>query len=230
MDGNRLKELKRRTMDEQEELLRQEQARAMRKKEEQIQAERELRDKQAKIEAKEREEERLRKQEEHRLQTQRILDEQQVIFYPPSPSLPPHLHTPTWQSEIKARLEEMEKQEAIRLEMMERKNEQRRRAMAAKRRAIEERIERNMKMAVKIEQKRKDDFIAKVPPPLSLTHSMTPTFTHSLTWSLLSPSSEHPLRPNTTKSFERSSWRLRTVTGRCRGSKTNSWSSDGSWS
>jgi len=140
-EERRLKELKRRTMDEQEELLRQEQARAMRKKEEQIQAERELRDKQAKIEAKEREEERLRKQEEHRLQTQRILDEQQ--------------------SEIKARLEEMEKQEAIRLEMMERKNEQRRRAMAAKRRAIEERIERNMKMAVKIEQKRKDDFIAK---------------------------------------------------------------------
>jgi len=140
-EERRLKELRRKAMEDAEEELRQEQARAMYQKEKQLQAEREAKEKAQRIEARNREEERKRKQEEHRLQTQRILDEQQAA--------------------IKARLEQMEKQEAERQAVILEKQEVQKRKMMDRRKAIEKRIQRNMKMAQKIEEKRKEDFYAK---------------------------------------------------------------------
>eukprot|EP00620_Florenciella_sp_RCC1587_P018944 CAMPEP_0182573454 /NCGR_PEP_ID=MMETSP1324-20130603/20224_1 /TAXON_ID=236786 /ORGANISM="Florenciella sp., Strain RCC1587" /LENGTH=611 /DNA_ID=CAMNT_0024788569 /DNA_START=90 /DNA_END=1925 /DNA_ORIENTATION=- len=140
-EERRLKDLKKKAMEDAEEEQRTEQARQMFEHEKQIRRKREAQARRDKVEARNREEERLRKQEEHRLHTQRILNEQQAA--------------------IKARLQEMEAQEEVRIVQMEEKEVQRKHAMHAKRAAIEARIERNMKMAKKIEKKRKTDFFAK---------------------------------------------------------------------
>ena len=140
-EERRLKELRKKAMEDAEEEMRQEQAREMFRKEEELQIKRRAAEKAQKIEARQKEEERLRKQEEHRQQTQRILAEQQAA--------------------IKARMMEMEKLEQERQKRIAAELAEEKRRVAARRAAIEERITRNMKMAQKIEDKRKDDFYAK---------------------------------------------------------------------
>ena len=83
----------------------------------------------------------MRKHEEHRLQTQRILAEQQA--------------------QIKKRMEEMELAERQRQEAIALKREEDRERMMEQRAQVEQRIARNMKQAQKVEEMRKNTFFEK---------------------------------------------------------------------
>merc|ERR1719171_22648 len=140
-EERRMKELKKKAMEDAEEERRLEVARQMFERERALRIERERKERFAKIEARNREEERLRKQEEHRLQTQRILAEQQAA--------------------IKKRMEEMELAERERQELIARKQEEQRERMLEQRAQVEQRISRNMKRAQKVEETRKQTFFEK---------------------------------------------------------------------
>lgn len=140
-EERRTRELKKKAMEDAEEERRLEVARQMFERERALRIERERKERFAKIEARNREEERLRKQEEHRLQTQRILAEQQAA--------------------IKKRMEEMELAERERQEMIARKQEEQRARMLEQRAQVEQRIARNMKQAEKVEETRKQTFFEK---------------------------------------------------------------------
>jgi len=140
-EERRLKDLRRKAMEDAEEEMRQQQAKAAYLKEKAVQGEREEKEREYKKETRLREEERQAKKEEHRVMTQRILDEQQAA--------------------IKAKMEEMESAEELRQRRLAEDYEVEKAKVEAKRRAIEERISRNMKMAAKVEEKRKQDFFAK---------------------------------------------------------------------
>ena len=132
-EEQRLREAKKQAQEEQEESQRLAASRAM--------FERELKEKKGKAEARAREEERLRKHEEHRLQTQRILAEQQAA--------------------IKRRMDDMELAERERQALVARKRQEERDRLGQRRAQMEARIERNMQQAAKVEEQRKEHFFSK---------------------------------------------------------------------
>jgi len=140
-EERRIKDLRRKAMEDAEEEMRLAQAKAMHQKEKAIQAEKAAKEKAARKEARLKEEQRLAKQEEHRIQTQRIMEEQQAA--------------------IRARMQEMERAEELRLARIEAEEAEKKKQLAEKRKAIEERLDRNMKMAARAEEKRKQDYHEK---------------------------------------------------------------------
>lgn len=115
--------------------------RAMFEKERELRAQRARGEKKQRQEARARDEERLRKAEEHRLQTQRIVAEQQAA--------------------IKRRLDDMELAERERRALVEKKRKEERERLALRRAQMEARIQRNMQQAAKVEHQRKEHFFTK---------------------------------------------------------------------
>jgi hypothetical protein len=140
-EERRLKELRRAAMADAEEEMRLQKQKQMHAKEKAIQAEKEARERAMKKEAIANEEERKKKAEEFRQDTQRKLEQQQAA--------------------IKAKMEEMDAAEKLRQQRIKEEEELKKQQMEEKRKAVEERIARNMKMAAKIEEKRKKEFYEK---------------------------------------------------------------------
>ena len=99
------------------------------------------REKLRKIEARERETERKRKQEEYKQETAAIMKAQQ--------------------DGVMERLKEMDKAEAIRSALVEKKRKETKRQILAERKAAKERIARNLDAARAHEQKKREDFELK---------------------------------------------------------------------
>ena len=133
-EEQRQREAKKQAGAENEEARRLAASRAMFDRERQLRVERDVKEKKNKQEARAREEERLRKHEEHRLQTQRILAEQQAA--------------------IKRRMDDMELAERERQALVMRKRQEERDRLALRRAQMEARIERNMQQAAKVEEGR----------------------------------------------------------------------------
>lgn len=140
-EEQRQREAKKQAGAENEEARRLAASRAMFDRERQLRVERDVKEKKNKQEARAREEERLRKHEEHRLQTQRILAEQQAA--------------------IKRRMDDMELAERERQALVMRKRQEERDRLALRRAQMEARIERNMQQAAKVEEQRKEHFFSK---------------------------------------------------------------------
>ncbi len=134
----RQKELKKKAEEEIEERRRQQVAAKMFAKEKEIEAQRQEKLRQQRIEAREREIERDRKAEEHKRQTKAIFDKQQA--------------------EIAKKLQEMEQNEQIREEVMRAKHELHAKEMEEKRAAVDLRMAENQKQNKLIMKKKKDDF------------------------------------------------------------------------
>ena len=140
-EERRLREMQKVAQEEMEEARRRETAKRMFEKEKELQDKKILEEKINKRKAREADAEKRRKQQEHKAQVARYFAEEQM--------------------RLRKRLEDMQgaevkKQAAIREKQIATAREvQLRRAMA------EERISKNMEMARAVEQKRKDDFLAK---------------------------------------------------------------------
>lgn len=140
-EERRVRDLKKKAQEEAEEEQRQRVAYAMFLKDKE-QAEAQARKKRLmEIEARTREEERKRKAEEYRLETEAILKAQQDA--------------------IMKRLEEMDKAEKARAELILQQRKENRKKVAMQRKVVDKRIKANLKHAHEIEYKRKEDFDLK---------------------------------------------------------------------
>ena len=140
-EERRVRDLKKKAQEDTEEEQRQRVAYAMFLKDKE-QAEAQARKKRLmEIEARAREEERKRKAEEYRLETEAILKAQQDA--------------------IVKRLEEMDKAEAARSELILEQRKEERKQVEMQRKIVDKRIKQNLKQAREIEYKRKEDFDLK---------------------------------------------------------------------
>lgn len=140
-EERRLRELQKAAMEEAEENRRQQLAKEMHEKEMSQAEENARKAAEAKRRARELEEEKKRKHEEHRQAVEQFFAEEQM--------------------RLRQRLESMQYAERKKQEAIMRKQEELAEAQRIKREQIEQRIEQNMNIAKMIEEKKKEDFLAK---------------------------------------------------------------------
>lgn len=141
-EERRMKQLKRQAQEELEEQKRRALARQQFLKDKQQKEEKKRMEKVRAMEARKQERERQRKAEEHRLQTERILLEQQA--------------------QIDARMAEMKENEKARRAFMAKKNQEMKRAQEQKREMIRRRIQASQKKLERIEAKKKEDYLQRL--------------------------------------------------------------------
>jgi hypothetical protein len=139
-EERRLREMQKLAQEQAEEEKSRQLAKIMYDREQELIAEQKRRNEEKAEQLRREEEERRLKHEEHKLQTQRFFAEQEML--------------------LRKRLEDMHVAEEKKQAMILKAQRDKKRELAIKRKIVEERIDRNMQMALEVEEKRKQDFLA----------------------------------------------------------------------